>query len=312
MHSPELRSHVTEHAINQADKKITSDQRAAILARMRSPKAAPDVATKGLTTAVSPEAIRKEVNHTTNTGAPPAFPTASIAAAVRAAEVILPAALEQRVVMITSMYMNGLPATTIARELGLEVALVKAEIKKLDGARSIAYTEDPSLAVATVQETIDVVRTTLMAMQDDAHLLGALKRELMVEHAEFEQALEDGSLWQDEEEQPEDEALTFKKGKTVKRKRFGMYSMKVDSYTKLREVWGKQVDRVANVLGLLNKNLPSGGGINISQTNFNFDDNKINAFADAFMQASGNTIARVIDAQPHIIDTTAHPVRTFE
>lgn len=313
MHAPELRSHVSEHAIQQEAKKITPDQKAAILARMKSPKAPVDARTKApVATAVSHEAVRKEVNHTVTTGEAPAFPTASIAAAVRATDVVLPQQLEQRVVAITGMYMNGWPATKIAQQLGLDVKLVQAELRKLDAARSIAYTEDPQLAVATVKETIDVVKTTLMAMQEDAHLLGALKRELMVEHQEFEQALADGSLWQDEEEQQEDDALTFKKGKPTKRKRYGMYSMKVDSYTKLREVWGKQVDRVANVLGLLNKNMPQQqGGVSLSQTNITFAGTDLDNFADMFLRGTGNHIAPLAAPATHaeVIETTAEPLQ---
>ena len=302
MHDEQLpKAPVTEYAIQKAASAITPDMAAAIRARMGiQPIVAPGTKTGGdrradkdlplLDKSPLAKAVNQEIKQTLQ-GQPPAFPTASVAAAVRAADVLLPEALEQRVLMIAGLYLNGTPAQGIAERLGLEVALVKSEIAKIDSARAIAYKEDPQLAIEVAKTEFDVIRNTISAIKTDQQILAMVEEEMRWDYQDGMNA-RNGAFnpLDDDDDEPSDENNTKKKPK----RRPSISPMKLDSYFKGREVIGKQLDRLTDIFGLVQKHIPK-DAVNHQQINnfVQFNNTALNDLANAFLNSTGNSIADV-------------------
>ena len=129
-------------------------------------------------------AINAEVKHTLNTGEAPAFPTATISAVVRAVDAVLPEQLEQRVLMIAGLYLNGTKTQEIADKLGLDPDLVNKEVKKIDSARSVGYKQNPELAGKVVQQEYDVVQKTIHSIKQIDELSDMLVEEMRMDYQE--------------------------------------------------------------------------------------------------------------------------------
>lgn len=307
MHDEQLpKAPVTEYAIQKAASAITPEQIAAIRSRMQvQPIVSPGTTTGAdrradkdlplLDKSPLAKAVNQEVKQTLQ-GRPPAFPTASVAAAVRAADVLLPEALEQRVLMIAGLYLNGTPAQGIADKLGLDVALVQTEIRKIDSARAIAYKEDPQLAIEVAKTEFDVIRNTIKAIKTDQQILSMVEQEMRDAYQDG-QDFRLGKVEQYDEWEEENESG----GKDKKRKKKhppSISPMKLDSYFKGREVIGKQLDRLTDIFGLVQKHIPK-DAVNMQQVNnfVQFNNTALNDLANAFLNSTGNSIADVPNQQ---------------
>lgn len=224
------------------------------------------------------EAHQREPNKT--------FPTPLVVAALRAADVIMPEDLEQRVLTIARMYAQGATATKIAEVLGIDRGVAQSEIKKLDKGRQIAYAEDPSLAVKVVEEELNVLQLTQEMIRTDIAVLKMIEDELRMDHEDKLKAIEANNPY------------AYKRG---------INSLKADSYFKAREVIGKQADRLGELQGLLGKHAAQHNNVAGNQTTniIQFGNAQLNEVADMFMKMTGNvpasatrTVAEVLTDEP--------------
>jgi hypothetical protein len=293
--------HVSSWAIQQASKGITDDIKAKIRSRVNVKPITEPTSTAGdqrsdRSLPFSGEtnegkAINAEVKHTRDNASAPAFPTASITAAVRAADVLLPQALEQRVLLIAGMYLNGDTHHTIADKLQLDAALVKREIAKIDSARAVTYKNNPELAEKVTRAEYDVVQKTIHTVSQIDELADMLVEEMRWDYQDGMNFRMHGPAIgaMTEVDEEADENNTKKKPK----RRPSISPMKVDALSKLLDVRGKQLDRLTNIFGLVQKHVPEDTQANV--TNFiqiNGEQGKrLNDFADMFLKQTGNAIA---------------------
>lgn len=277
----------TAAAIAQAKKALPDAIRAAVAAKLNlraSTTPTPDAPLAAHSDAA--KAINAEVQATQDTGRAPSFPSATLAAAVQAIDIVLPEQLESRVLMIAGMYLNRMPPEEIAERLRLDPELVKREVRKLDSARSVAYKDNHALAQKVVDKEYDVVVSTIKTIKDCQEL-----REMMLEEmrCDYQQGQDDRARMGAGPEEEEEDPFT---GKKKRRRPTSIFPMKVDSYSKLIEVEGKQLDRLTNIFGLIKKHLPEDTKANIT-TVINIGSESLNTFADMFLKGTGNHAARL-------------------
>ncbi len=222
-------------------------------------------------------------------------PIGLVKAAVRAVDVKLPEEMENYVTKVTTMYLNKMSIPDIATELDIPVEDVKVMIVNLDKARLVSYKQAPNLAAKVVEAHFDVMSETIATIAEANEILAAAKQEMMEDH--------NARHASDPFDVEGDEVSDGAKGKP-KRRYKGVSPMKMDAYFRGLEVTGKQVDRIANILGLLNKNMPKGDTqINqILQQTLNFNSPELNSMVNSLMLQAGNTPITPAEAANMVID----------
>lgn len=299
----------TPYAIEKAQSGISADIQAAIRARIG---VKPTVTPASSYTQAgnqplkdqgeAAKAINAEIKATIAKGTSPAFPTASIAAAVRAADVLLPQELENRVLMIAGLYLNGSNAQTIADKLQLDPDMVKREVAKIDSARSVAYKDNPTLAQKVADAEFDVVQSSVQAVQNCDELLEMILEELRCDFQEGQQERHNMTRQTAEELEYTDE-----NGKKKRRRPNSMFPMKIDSFAKLQEVRGKQLDRLTDIFGLVKKHMPEGTQATVVNNIIASDTTKIDALADHLMRMTGNSIPAMTRGDTQQLKSAATP-----
>lgn len=278
--------HANEQQIKSASN-FTSAQLAVIQSRLKSKTTAQPKET--IPTALKQEIKKSQQQHT------PTFPRAAVTAAVRAADILMPDELERRTLFITELYLKKIPAEQIAQTLELDPETVKIEIRRIDDARAVAFKHNPALAQKVAEKHFDVMAETIKSIEVDNKILAMVEYDLTMAHQdakayELNKTYNDIANTDDDEEDDDTPA-----GKKKKKYRPGLHAMKIDSYFKGREVIGKQLDRIATILGLLGKHaqMPQGNtNVQINQ-NVQFTSEKLNALADQFLANTGNSIAQI-------------------
>lgn len=199
------------------------------------------------------------------------YPVALVTAAVKATDLFMPSPLEERVILIAEMFLNGKKAAEIAGVLGLEVHIVAGEIKRMEHQRAVAVQNNPELAARVAEKHFDVMDRSVKLIEHGQKIL---------------------SMYAEEMESNHNLRIEADKRKDPYASKMGIGPHQLQAFFLGVEALGKQKDRIATMQGLMGKTIDANAVVQQTNVtnNVQFNSPQLNDVVDALMKTAGHAI----------------------